>query len=293
MSLSETELLPATWWKWLVHNVNRGCADESLLADMTKGGFLQDQAYRALMAARGNPVLPVEEVEVELPHLEGSGVEINLNGHVVRLRVSMERPQVAVLDHVLTPAECDLLIDLGKASAKPSSVVDPSSGEPVAHNARSGQHAFLTMAHPGLAAIEARLSQLLHWPVERFEHLQAIGYEPGDEYRPHFDWFDPQHQGSASHLVRAGQRVGTLVMYLKSPASGGATGFPSIGGLRVHPSQGSAVWFRDVDALGRPDVLTLHAGDPVQSGTKWIATAWLRERRWRAAVLSSPPLCSP
>jgi prolyl 4-hydroxylase len=271
----------------LVHNVNRGCADESLLADMTKGGFSQELAHRALMAARGKPVPPFQMGEVELPHLEASGVEINLNGHVVRLRMSLERPQVVLLDHVLTPAECDLLIELGQASAKPSSVVDPSSGAPVAHHARSGQHAFLTMTHPGLAAIETRLSQLLHWPVERFEHLQAIGYSPGDEYRPHFDWFDPQHQGSASHLVRAGQRVGTLVMYLKSPVSGGATGFPSMGGLRVHPSRGSAVWFRDVDALGRPDVLTLHAGDPVQAGTKWIATAWLRERPWRTAVVPS------
>jgi prolyl 4-hydroxylase len=281
LNASETELLPANWWQWLVHNVNRGCADESLMADLTKGGFSQEQAHGALMVARGMRDEPLEGTDLELPHVRVDGADINLGGHVVRVRVSMERPQLVVLDNVLTPAECELLIALGESSAKPSSIVDPASGEAVAHNARSGQHAFLTTAHPGLLAIETRLSQLLHWPVDRFEHLQAIGYDPGDEYRPHFDWFDPQHPGSASHLVRAGQRVGTLVMYLKSPFVGGATGFPSIGGFRVHPAEGSAVWFRDVDARGLPDVRTLHAGDPVKTGRKWIATAWLRQRRWR------------
>ena len=284
MSELEKELLPATWWQWLVQNVHRGCSDEALMADMTKGGFSKDDAFKALMAARGKPLGPPDPSAVELPRVDATGAVIDVDGHIVRVRVSVERPQVMLLDDVLTPAECELLVQLGQSVAKPSSVVDPASGDAVAHQARSGEHAFLTMRHPGLDLIETRLSRLLHWPLECFEHLQAIGYGPGDEYRPHFDWFDPQHAGSAIHLAQAGQRVGTLVMYLKSPASGGATGFPSICGLRVHPCAGSAVWFRDVDAFGRPDVLTLHAGDPVTFGTKWIATAWLRERRWRATI---------
>jgi hypothetical protein len=34
-------------------------------------------------------------------------------------------------------------------------------------------------------------------------------------------------------------------------------------------------------ADGRPDPDTLHAGVPVERGEKWLATLWLRQRRYR------------
>ena len=39
-------------------------------------------------------------------------------------------------------------------------------------------------------------------------------YKRQAEYRPHHDYFDPAHPGTAHVLQRGGQRVGTLVMYL-------------------------------------------------------------------------------
>ena len=35
-------------------------------------------------------------------------------------------------------------------------------------------------------------------------------------------------------------------------------------------------------ADGSPDPESLHAGQPVLRGVKWLATLWLRERRYRA-----------
>lgn len=60
---------------------------------------------------------------------------------------------------------------------------------------------------------------------------------------------------------------------------GGSTSFPNIG-LQVQPKKGSAVFFANTDAQRRPDQQTLHAGDPVVSGVKYIATKWLREREY-------------
>lgn len=280
--------LPDAWWEWLNLNVRRGCSDTSLLADLLKGGFELAQAQRALLAARARTESSATElasaaVEPQLPGLLAQSAVISVDRARIRVRMRVRTPDVALLDNVLTEAECKALIELGSRVAKPSSVVDPATGSAVAHGARSGRHGFLLMDDPVLARVEKRISQLLNWPLERFEHLQVIGYEPGDEYRPHFDWFDPGKPGSAAHLATAGQRVGTLVMYLQEPESGGGTCFPSLGDLQALPRRGSAVWFRDVDSSGRPDPLTLHAGDPVRSGVKWIATAWLRERNWRVA----------
>jgi prolyl 4-hydroxylase len=75
-------------------------------------------------------------------------------------------------------------------------------------------------------------------------------------------------------LKRGGQRVGTLIIYLRSPAKGGATVFPDAG-LEVGPVKGHAVFF----SYDRPEPATgtLHGGAPVVDGEKWVATKWLRE----------------
>ena len=49
-------------------------------------------------------------------------------------------------------------------------------------------------------------------------------------------------------------------------------------GLEVAPVKGHAVFF----SYDRPDpaTRTLHGGAPVLAGEKWVATKWLRERRF-------------
>ena len=106
------------------------------------------------------------------------------------------------------------------------------------------------------------------------EGLQVLRYRVGAEYQPHYDYFDPRHASSKAILERGGQRVATLVMYLNTPARGGATVFPDIK-LDVMAQKGNAVFF----SYDRPDpaTLTLHGGAPVLEGEKWVATKWLRQ----------------
>jgi prolyl 4-hydroxylase len=71
--------------------------------------------------------------------------------------------------------------------------------------------------------------------------------------------------------------VGTLVMYLAEPEKGGGTTFPDAH-LEVYPKRGHGVFFSYDRA--HPSTKTLHGGAPVLAGEKWIATKWLRERRF-------------
>ncbi len=93
------------------------------------------------------------------------------------------------------------------------------------------------------------------------EGLQILRYRPGAEYKPHNDYFDPAHSGTARILERGGQRVATLVMYLNTPDGGGATTFPDVG-LEVAPVRGNAVFF-SYDRPHRPhqDAARRRAGD--------------------------------
>ncbi|MOA36101.1 hypothetical protein D3C78_1576050 [compost metagenome] len=71
--------------------------------------------------------------------------------------------------------------------------------------------------------------------------------------------------------------MGTLVIYLNEPEQGGATVFPEVP-LQVVPQRGHAVFF-SYDRP-HPTTRTLHGGAPVIRGEKWIATKWLRQRRF-------------
>jgi prolyl 4-hydroxylase len=141
--------------------------------------------------------------------------------------------------------------------------------------ARSGGVHFAAARH-GFDRFGAN-EALLGWPIENGEGMQILRYRPGAEYKPHYDYFDPALSGTPGILKRGGQRVGSLVCYLNTPAKGGATVFPDVH-LDVAPVKGNAVFF----SYDRPHPMTrsLHGGAPVIEGEKWVATKWLREGRF-------------
>jgi prolyl 4-hydroxylase len=147
----------------------------------------------------------------------------------------------------------------------------------VIHDRSSEGTYFMRGENPLVTRIERRLAELSSYPVENGEGLQILHYGVGGEYKPHFDFFEPEYAGSAGHLENGGQRVSTTILYLNDVEVGGETIFPEIS-LLVSARKGAAVYFSYYDAGGVPDRLTLHGGTPVRSGEKWIATKWVRER---------------
>jgi prolyl 4-hydroxylase len=175
----------------------------------------------------------------------------------------------------LSDDECAGLMALAAPRLLRSETVDNTTGGSEVNAARTSDGMFFERGEaPLIAAVEQRIAELLRWPLDHGEGLQVLRYRPGAEYRPHHDYFDPAHPGTARILQRGGQRVGTLVMYLNTPAGGGSTTFPDIG-LEVAPVRGNAVFFSYDRA--HPDTRTLHGGAPVTAGEKWVATKWLRE----------------
>jgi prolyl 4-hydroxylase len=68
-----------------------------------------------------------------------------------------------------------------------------------------------------------------------------------------------------------------VLVYLNQGYAGGETEF-ELAGLTFAGGEGDALLFRNVDDSGQPDPATRHAGLPVTSGTKWLATRWIRQR---------------
>lgn len=214
-------------------------------------------------------------VRVPEPVALNSQPVIDAGDRRVQVLANLLHPRVIVFGDILSTRECEALITAARGRLRPSTVVDPVSGHEQRHTARTSEGASFQRGETDLCKrIERRIAQLLDWPVENGEGLQILRYVEGAEYRPHHDYFDPAEPGNAVPLARGGQRVASLVMYLNTPRSGGATTFPEAR-FEVAAIRGNGVFF----SYDRPHPMTrtLHGGAAVHSGEKWIATKWLRE----------------
>jgi prolyl 4-hydroxylase len=222
------------------------------------------------------PAVPVPR-PVLLP-VAGAWVVDGGDGAVAVLQ-RFDDPAVIVFSQLLSADECNALMDAARPRLSASLTVDITTGGEELHPDRTSQGMFFARGeNPVVARLEARIAALLGWPVENGEGLQVLRYPPGAEYRPHYDYFDPAQPGTPPILTRGGQRVATLIVYLQEPEGGGATVFPDIG-FSVAPVRGNAVFFSYGQA--HPASRSLHGGEPVTQGEKWIATKWLREREFR------------
>ncbi len=283
MSTSALARLPQEWQRWIDENLARSCEPAGMAVVMVRDGRFDAQLARAAIEEarrakfRHLPELPAMQ---PMPRIDTASNIIQTPDRMVNVMFSMLAPRVVLVGNLLSDEECDALIAYAVPRLERSPVVADVDGKMQVHAHRTSRGAMLQRSETGLVArIESRLAALTAWPVERGEGLQVLSYEKGNEYRPHFDWFDPALPGPRKHLERGGQRLATVIMYLSDVEQGGGTSFPNIG-LQVQPRKGSAVFFANTDAYGTPEQRSLHAGEPVEKGVKVIATKWLRERAY-------------
>jgi prolyl 4-hydroxylase len=271
--------------QWIVDQAKAGRSPDDVLKSMIDSGWTEDVAIDALentlqgflkdhAKANGLPV-PVPVPEPDLLDAPGSVV---VDGHEIKIVMAMRNPRVVVFGGLMTEAECDELVALARQRLARSETVVTTTGASEVNVARTSEGMFFGRAeNPICARVEERIAKLLNWPLDNGEGLQILRYQPGAEYKPHYDYFDPAQPGTPTILKRGGQRVGTLVVYLNSPTRGGATTFPDVH-LEVSPVKGNAVFF----SYDRPHPMTrtLHGGAPVLEGEKWVATKWMREGKF-------------
>ena len=275
--------------EWIVAQARAGCRPEDVLKAMCDSGWQENVAIAALeetledylkshsvngVDAKASGLLPPVTAVPE-PALEESPVLLHAVDRDVKVLASMRNPRVIVFGGLLSDEECDGLVEQARARLARSETVDTRTGGSELNEARTSEGMFFDRGETALVTrIEARIAALLQWPLVNGEGLQILRYRPGAEYKPHYDYFDPAQPGTPTILKRGGQRVASLVMYLNTPAKGGATTFPDVE-LEVAPVKGNAVFF----SYDRPHPVTrtLHGGAPVIEGEKWVATKWLRE----------------
>ena len=112
------------------------------------------------------------------------------------------------------------------------------------------------------------------------EPVQGQRYLPGQQFKPHNDWFYTSEGYWPGEEARGGQRSWTAMAYLNAVDEGGATAFIELG-IQIEPKPGVLLLWNNALPDGRPNEATLHAGLPVEAGAKYVITKWYRTRAWR------------
>lgn len=187
-------------------------------------------------------------------------------------------PDIIHFRNVLSTEECDYLICAAAGLLTRSKVVDSDKSAASHAQYRTSDEAQFGLLDLDLAliAIYERLAHAAGVAVQNCELMGVLRYRPGEEYKPHHDYL-PEDAGDYSEVKRSGQRVRTLLVPLNDNYKGGATAFPQLG-LSFAGKPGDACVFHNTDAAENPFPETLHAGEPVTRGEKWLLTLWCRAR---------------
>jgi len=225
-------------------------------------------------------------VQSAVTHWDGAEAESS-DEHRVGIKSSLEltlqvvsvAPRVLLIPSLLSTAECELILKLGRDKVRSSSI---GTNGGYLDDTRTSRTGWLNRdSDPRLNRIFTRFSDVLKIDDAKMVHgrqgvaesLQVVHYRPGQEYQPHYDFFDTGSNAT---------RCLTLLIYLngEESATGGGTSFPKAfdgKGLQVRPPRGSAVLFYSLREDGNTDRLSEHAGLPVpqDQGEKWVANLWV------------------
>lgn len=206
----------------------------------------------------------------------GEAVRGRLAGNSAVYRIDDPRIELSAVGDFLTPGECARLCTMIDAVARPSALheLDYASGFRTSYSGDLDPH------DPFVAGISRRIDALIGVPAEIGEPVQGQRYRQGQEFKAHNDWFYTSESYWPQEEARGGQRSWTAMAYLNPVDAGGATAFTLLG-LSIEPKPGVLLLWNNALPDGRPNEATLHAGMPVERGTKYIITKWYRTRRWR------------
>lgn len=183
---------------------------------------------------------------------------------------------IQVIENFLTPEECNYFKTMIDKDHRRSGVTTHGKDRATTSDYRTSSTCSFPPTDLKVTEVKSRIAEIVGLPIENGESLQGQLYKPGQYFKEHTDYFDP---GSyENHCLSSGQRVKTFMIYLNEDVEGGGTHFKRLD-KTFYPKTGTAlIWDNVIDGKNNPD--SLHEGQPVDSGSKYIITSWWRENTW-------------
>ncbi|KWV92611.1 2OG-Fe(II) oxygenase [Erythrobacter sp. YT30] len=206
----------------------------------------------------------------------GKSVRERLSADPGAYQIETDKADMFAIGDFLTPAECErlcIMIDL---------VARPSSLHELGYDAgfRTSYSGDLDPEDSFVKGISRRIDDLLGVNPIIGESIQGQRYLPGQQFKPHNDWFYTSEDYWKLERKRGGQRSWTAMAYLNNVEEGGGTHFTELG-INIEPKAGVLLVWNNATPEGMPNEALMHAGTPVVKGTKYVITKWYRTRAWK------------
>lgn len=174
----------------------------------------------------------------------------------------------------ITEEERQHIMERAKKNFKPSRVNGDNKKDIDTSKIRVSDTAWLDPNNdPVVKRVMKRCLGKCDRPLRNCEHLQVVRYRPGGYYRPHHDAC-MLRAGCREYNQLANQRMFTFLIALNDDYEGGTTSFPNLN-KTYKLNAGDVLKFHNLNNYGWGSDSSLHSGDPVKSGEKWICNVWV------------------
>lgn len=202
--------------------------------------------------------------------------EVNSNQILDEIDYNIEE-----IPNFLTESECDKIIEMSKNKLVTSLVYTNDKDLHITENRKSKQcwlddegHLSQIFDKPFIKTLSDKIKDYTNTHKNYHEKLQVVKYDSGGFFIPHYDACNGDKKYCERMNGNNGPRYITFMVYLNDDFEGGETIFPVINKV-IKPEKGKAVIFRNVNNNGNIIKQSLHGGDPVKSGEKWIINKWI------------------
>lgn len=206
----------------------------------------------------------------------GAAVRQRLGSDPGIYKVPTDKAEIFAVGDFFSPAECQRLITMIDTVARPSQLHDTA----YVSKFRTSYSGNFYAHDPFVMSVSRRIDDLLGLPSKCGETIQGQRYLPGQEFKPHCDWFYADQPYWPQERKRGGQRSWTAMAFLNTVEEGGHTHFTNIG-ASIEPKPGVLLLWNNANPDGTPNLDTIHAGTPVVKGVKYVLTRWYRARAFR------------
>lgn len=205
----------------------------------------------------------------------GASVRQRLEADPEAYKVETDKAEIFAIGDFLSPAECQRLCMMIDVTAKPSTLHE----QDYASGFRTSYSGDLDPRDPFVIGISRRIDDRLGMNPICGEAIQGQRYLPGQQFKPHNDWFYTSEKYWELERKRGGQRSWTAMAFLNEVEEGGETHFTEVG-VKIEPKPGVLLVWNNALPDGTPNEDTMHAGTPVVKGAKYVFTKWYRTRKW-------------
>ena len=193
-----------------------------------------------------------------------------------------DKQMIAVVHDFVSQEECEEILAHSWQNMERSTVAS-KDGKGQKHDKRTGSNTWLQHnASPMIQGVADRISQMVRMPLKNAEPFQVVHYKENEEYDYHWDSFDESDDVATEEYTKnGGQRLITVLGYLRDVPKGGETGFNHLG-VNIQPRRGSViVWWNVEPNTTKREIKSQHAGLPVLEGEKYAFNLWFREREFK------------